>query len=628
MSENTYIGLTIGPIVKTLSNARQSRELWGASYMFSYIMKQIINKWRKGERKREFVIPFTDDDDKEGIFISEINESNHFYGAGLTPDRFIFKQKKSNDLDDLKESVDEAIEEFVEKEFVVFEEAKNNDVSKDGFIAYLKSYLQISIVRKEIINTDNNSNPIDVINRLLDYKELQTNFIQKDETKWLSGPDGKSRSYNYLDFYLTMINFSPNKKELFKILEARKPFKSRDFPSIIDISTIELAYSKNGDIRSVINEVKKKEKEARAEERERNIEEEKNRKEEKDTKNKVAKFDFVTELKNDIRQKEIDENLEKGTLQKHFKFRNKYFCIVNADGDNIGKTIDKLKESEIKDLNFKLFEFAKKSVLEISEFGGKVIYVGGDDLLFFAPVVGINNKGTVFDLMDKLNGLFSDFLLDFAKKSNNEGKISPTLSFGISITYNKFPLYEALEISKNLLFENAKKYFNKNALSFKLVKHSGQEFEINISKHQKEAFKHFLEMTNRYLDDQKMFTSLMYKLSMYETILKEILSSKDSIDNFFENYFNEGVHKSNTGVAFIKDVARLLHLIYMETIKLKEEYINEQINEFYINKITQKALIVNISKAEKKSTVDAQLKNFYNILRTIHFIQQGDSNEQ
>ena len=53
-----YIGLTIGPINKTIFSAKATRELWGASYIFSYIMKTIIRHFKD---KREFIIPYTKD---------------------------------------------------------------------------------------------------------------------------------------------------------------------------------------------------------------------------------------------------------------------------------------------------------------------------------------------------------------------------------------------------------------------------------------------------------------------------------------------------------------------------------------------------------------------------------------
>ena len=54
-----YTALTIGPIYKTLANARHTRELWAGSYTFSYLMKQILRKILEDtEIERTFYLPF------------------------------------------------------------------------------------------------------------------------------------------------------------------------------------------------------------------------------------------------------------------------------------------------------------------------------------------------------------------------------------------------------------------------------------------------------------------------------------------------------------------------------------------------------------------------------------------
>ena len=52
-----YIALTIGPIYKTLANAKKPKELFSSSYIFSYIMREIISKFKD----REFVTPYIKD---------------------------------------------------------------------------------------------------------------------------------------------------------------------------------------------------------------------------------------------------------------------------------------------------------------------------------------------------------------------------------------------------------------------------------------------------------------------------------------------------------------------------------------------------------------------------------------
>ena len=53
-----YIALTIGPIYKTLANSKKPKELFSGSYIFSYIMKQIIQNFKD----REFITPYIKDD--------------------------------------------------------------------------------------------------------------------------------------------------------------------------------------------------------------------------------------------------------------------------------------------------------------------------------------------------------------------------------------------------------------------------------------------------------------------------------------------------------------------------------------------------------------------------------------
>ena len=70
----TYTAITIGPIIDTLNAARKTRELWGASYLFSYIIKQIVI-----ELKTQSV----------SILLPEFDDNKNYencIGSGLFPD--------------------------------------------------------------------------------------------------------------------------------------------------------------------------------------------------------------------------------------------------------------------------------------------------------------------------------------------------------------------------------------------------------------------------------------------------------------------------------------------------------------------------------------------------------------
>ena len=41
---NNYLAITIGPIYKTIQQARSTREIWAASFVFSLMMKEILKQ--------------------------------------------------------------------------------------------------------------------------------------------------------------------------------------------------------------------------------------------------------------------------------------------------------------------------------------------------------------------------------------------------------------------------------------------------------------------------------------------------------------------------------------------------------------------------------------------------------
>ena len=89
-----FVALTIGPIYKTLKNAKKTREIWGASYFFSFVIKEIVKKL---VGKVEFITPYVED---------EIFEKRD--GVGLFHDRIIFKSDTVK-KDELQKIVDEVL---------------------------------------------------------------------------------------------------------------------------------------------------------------------------------------------------------------------------------------------------------------------------------------------------------------------------------------------------------------------------------------------------------------------------------------------------------------------------------------------------------------------------------------
>lgn len=207
---------------------------------------------------------------------------------------------------------------------------------------------------------------------------------------------------------------------------------------------------------------------------------------------------------------------------------NRYIAIVYADGDNLGEFIK--NASSVSDVSKKLFDFDKKAVETIDAYGAMPIFVGGDDLILFAPLL---NKGeTVFDLLDALSSDYKKAL----------GTQESTLSFGVSFTYYKFPLYEALEKSRDTLFGVAKNYEGKNAVALSVQKHSGQSFSFCLGKDE-ESYPRFLSLMNSVLlEEFELSHAIHHKLASYATLFETTPSKR--VASTFENLFNEELHQS------------------------------------------------------------------------------------
>ncbi len=230
----------------------------------------------------------------------------------------------------------------------------------------------------------------------------------------------------------------------------------------------------------------------------------------------------------------------KGSDKIKEKSHHRYFCVVQADGDNVGKTVShpSLQDGKVLEISKELVQFGLDATKLIDDFGGLPIYAGGDDLLFIAPVVGKNNK-QIFQLLDDIeNQAFKgvqDKVGKLGLKDKDDNLIKASLSFGVSITYYKYPLYEALESARNLLFGKAKGIKEKKAVAWCLRKHSGGTFEAAFSLKETELktqFENLIAATT----DKDTVSAIAHKLRQEEALVNIVLESNsaDRLDALFE----------------------------------------------------------------------------------------------
>lgn len=225
----------------------------------------------------------------------------------------------------------------------------------------------------------------------------------------------------------------------------------------------------------------------------------------------------------------------------------KYIAFVSADGDNFGKTLARLGNL-VGDV-FAKYNQALRDI--VNEYGGQIIYQGGDDILFFAPVY--NNGKDIFRLIQDIDTAFAGILdSNLAIRQIPQGQ-RPTLSYGVSISYYKFPMAEAKALSENLLEEvkDVKKGETKNKIRWMARKHSGQLFGGTFDKSQPNRFKRCIRLISSAMSCEFNYLhSVTHWLNQQKPVLTAILKlpqEKDQratcLKNFVDNSFNEPGHQ-------------------------------------------------------------------------------------
>jgi CRISPR-associated protein Cmr2 len=496
-----YLALTIGPIHKTIAKARHTRELWAASYTFSYLMKEIC---RALPHKEEILVPAV-----LGALDELFNCSDSdlkVTGAGLFPDRLIIKANNTT-FEDLNNKIDLVLKNFAQK----VAKKLNRENQQAEILTKFKQYFQLYTLE---IETDGNI--IETIMPYLDSMELQRNYALEDN-KALS-----TFFYRVSESFLVKDAFGESKKNFSSLVEiATKHFenniKFEDLPSFNAISDGEdLDFSP-------------------------------------DETDKKLLVKYSEDLDKKVAELQQMFNPTNPNEQSPFLPCYKYVAVVQADGDNVGTIVKRLaakNDTSLVEFSKKLYAFSKEAVKEIQQYGGMNIYAGGDDLLFFAPVrCGEQN---IFGLLKKLDDLLKSTLADYKTQE-------PSLSFGVTIAHYKAPLYETMKDADYRLFGDAKVSENgkKNALAFNIEKHSGMGFNAKI-KLSSDSFKILQKLLNLNKNNNSVdLRGITHDLKVKEN---EILATKgiaERIDNFFDNNFDEAIHKKE-GKPFLKQVNLLL----------------------------------------------------------------------
>lgn len=592
-----YIAITLGPITHTIEMAESTKELWAASYFFSYLAKKIVEPFVK--KNRSFQLPL----------INEEMQKPHC-GAGLFPDRYIFKSEPG-DLELLKQHSEQVLIKIAGHIASPNLPGTAKDVSQ--VYRYLKSYIKIYFIELTLESND----PYVVIpacEKYLNVIENQETFPEQEETMI------SLQKSDFLKFLITNVNGKIYRKDKNSIPHFTGSFLTKDafgdtdgerlFESILEISASELNINIQQKALEVI------------------------------TANGESKDGKYSERIWDA--EEIILNDYKALLRPY----HKYIAIIKSDGDSMGETIKSMGAYNIPitQLSKALLSFNIESINEIVAYGGKPIFIGGDDLLCFAPVCC--NGNNVFSLVEKLSACFDQYinrhLHQYINACSEIHRPLPSLSFGISITYHKYPMFEALHTTdslleivakdnlfkytlsnKKILNENMKRFILKNKLAFSLQKHSGQIYQTAMSK-KGESYTQFNILLRKYIrkdkdtsntqESEKFLSSVIQMVRIHAEILQIILQNEDNqvemLKNYFDNNFNEPCHQGYTGL--FEDIQMLLRLRYQENIQDYQER----------NEIIRKNTVLTSDEKEQlivSPAMDA-INMIFTALQFIHFI--------
>lgn len=459
-----YNCITIGPIIDSLVNARKTKEIWEASFVFSWIMCKIVEKIKEKGKYKNIVIPYR-------------KALKELKSVGLYPDHLVYKCDGAED--DLNIGV--IVEEVKRK----LKDALIATLEGENVNSFVENYFQLQYFTVD-----------------LDEEELKKegkNFLQKiDEVFYSLELQGSLQEETR-----ALSSFSP----------VRGTYKPDPFGQKINKSQ-KIFYC-----RSLVE---------------------------------IANCRFLKEnpeLRNED-DKILLKNI-KNYAEKEFKSYHKYVAVVQCDGDKMGRfnqdyikqNPDKQAEEAIRMVSDCLFQWGEEASRKISDFGGLPVYAGGDDLLFFAPVVGIdegkNGEGKdIVSLLKDISCLFREKMGTLAE--GNPRVHLPALSFGVTIFYYKYPLGEAQQKSLQLMYE-MKKQHQGNGMNIALLKHSGSGFSVvlhfdALKRNERYCWESVFEELMKLDEEQfseEVYSSLAYALQRDRKIFDLIGGYEERIRQYF-----------------------------------------------------------------------------------------------
>lgn len=395
MADCEFTAVTLGPIYDTFQLTSTPGGTWCASYLFSWLAREIITNLVNDDiPKKNFIAPVFEVKEDGTVFVPK-GEDVAAKGVGLFFDHIIVE---GDVIAEAKAARDQALATLAEKI------AEAIDKDKKATEEWVRQYFRIYIVKK---NIPSNEGVIAAFGNVLSTLEYEPHYaLQEDNNLLLKLFENVDASGQVVARNECLKLFSNNFSDNWMLKNPTNNTKIRDIKSIANPKT-------QGDPSWKSEE---------------------------------------------------------------------YYCILNSDGDSMGKFFADCAASDAaRELSQKSLQYCIQAAEMVLKYKGVPLYAGGDDLLAIVPVTGFDpdheeQEITVFELINKLNTRFN--LIFSEERQNNPGK--PSISVGLSIQHIKSPLYEGLNRAFDLLHAAKNSSPRKNGLCVDLQKHSGQSFRFTV----------------------------------------------------------------------------------------------------------------------------------------------------
>lgn len=518
---NTYTAITIGPIVKTFGKARKVKTYWSASYMFSWIMRELLKELT--EKGYKVISPY---------YVSNLEDQSLLSQVGLFPDRAIIA-REVEELEEIKADLEKIKAKVIG---ALAEKIGGNSI--EDVKRYLGSYIYIYDFS---LACTGETEFVKDLNARLDALELRQRAATEADTlfkKILAKNNG------FINDYLDVQKKEGGSEKV--------PFETTSRIAVSGWLTDE----------------------------------------------EIEKY-TIKGSEDPEGEKEVAIDYSRLSVEKQAEYRNcyKYLAVVKADGDSFGKFLSKLTAEQMEQFSKYFFKFSQEVAEELKDLKAVPVYIGGDDLFFFAPILATDRK-QIFELIEVVEQQFKDFRDKLAKKYEGlfkeleKGEAQPlTMSYGVSIFYYKSPMAEAIEVADKLLFKVAKeerKYrsANKDRVAVSIHKHSGRKIEFTLpckystkGEEEQRLYREATELIKKYSADQDaMLDGLIHWFDeMFDVVITPILNSeKDEAKRerrllaLCENFFDEDIHKEEDKRDFLVKIFEFIALLADKHYPAKE----------------------------------------------------------